>query len=76
MSRTPTPISSPFMSTRDVAALTGLSESTLRWWRMEGGKQGPPSFILGEKRVMYRRTEVMAWIAAQEAGSRVGSIEY
>ncbi|KRE28203.1 hypothetical protein ASG82_16415 [Mycobacterium sp. Soil538] len=63
------------MTTRDVAELTGLSESTLRWWRMHGGKQGPPSITLGERSVKYRRTSVMAWIAAQEEASRVGSIE-
>jgi prophage regulatory protein len=69
------PVSSMFMSTREVSQLTGLSESTLRWWRMKGGTDGPPSFVLGSKRVMYRRTAVMAWIAAQEEASKVGSIE-
>lgn len=69
------PVSTMFMTTREVSQLTGLSESTLRWWRMQGGKEGPPSFKLGEKRVIYRRTSVMAWIAAQEEASKVGSIE-
>jgi predicted DNA-binding transcriptional regulator AlpA len=64
-----------FMSTREVSALTGLSESTLRYWRHCGGTEGPPSFVLGGKRVMYRRTAVMAWIAAQEEASKVGRLE-
>lgn len=68
------PTSALFMTTREVAELTGLSESTLRWWRMHGGKQGPPSMSLGRS-VKYRRTSVMAWIAAQEEASKVGSIE-
>ncbi|MFN3003029.1 helix-turn-helix transcriptional regulator [Mycolicibacterium wolinskyi] len=69
------PVSTLSMTTREVAQLTGLSESTLRWWRMQGGKQGPPSLVLGQKSVRYRRTSVMAWIAAQEEATRVGSIE-
>ena len=69
------PVSTMFMTTREVAELTGLSESTLRWWRMQGGMQGPPSITLGKKSVKYRRTSVMAWIAAQEEASRVGSID-
>lgn len=68
-------VTSMFMTTREVAELTGLSASTLRWWRMQGGKQGPPSLVLGQKSVRYRRTSVMAWIAAQEEATRVGSIE-
>lgn len=72
---TATPAASIFMTTREVAELTGLSESTLRWWRMRGGEQGPPSINLGPRSVKYRRTSVMAWIAAQEEATRVGSIE-
>lgn len=70
-----TPVTSIFMTTREVAELTGLSQSTLRWWRMHGGEQGPPSITLGARSVKYRRTSVMAWIAAQEEATKVGSIE-
>lgn len=69
------PTSALFMTTREVAELTGLAEATLRWWRMGGGEVGPPSIVLGTKSVRYRRTSVMAWIAAQEEASKVGSIE-
>lgn len=48
---------------------TGVPESTLRYWRMVD--QGPPSFKIG-RRVVYRRQDVDAWIAAQEAVSRRG----
>ena len=69
------PTTALFMSTREVAELTGLSAATLRWWRMNGGIQGPPSINLGGRSVKYRRTSVMAWIAAQEEATKVGSIE-
>ncbi|TQR82811.1 helix-turn-helix domain-containing protein [Mycobacterium hodleri] len=63
------------MTTREVADLIGLSPATLRWWRMQGGKVGPPSITMGTRSVKYRRTSVMAWLAAQEEASRVGSID-
>ncbi|OZE92770.1 hypothetical protein CH298_02775 [Rhodococcoides fascians] len=45
-----------------------LAEGTLRFWRMQGGKQGPPSFMIGRK-VLYRASEVEKWLAAQEAAT-------
>ena len=64
-----------YMTTREVAELLGISPATLRWWRATGGKVGPPSITLGTRSVKYRRASVMAWIAAQEESSRVGSID-
>lgn len=69
------PIVPLYMTTREVAELTGLSPATLRWWRACGGKVGPPSITMGTRSVKYRRTSVMTWIAAQEESSRVGSID-
>lgn len=59
----------PFMTTREVSALLGIPASTLRFWRH--CDEGPPSFSLGG-RVLYRRSEVMAWIEQQELATRRG----
>jgi predicted DNA-binding transcriptional regulator AlpA len=48
----------------DVAELTGVSENTLRHWRHMG--TGPKSARLG-RRIVYRATDVEAWIEAQFA---------
>ena len=54
---------SDLLTTAEVARLTRSPLSTVRYWRHCG--QGPRSFRLG-KRVVYRRTEVLAWIAQCE----------
>lgn len=64
-----------FMTTREVSALTGIPQSTLRYWRHSD--LGPPSFSLGpsvggQGRVVYRRAAVMAWIAQQEQATGRG----
>lgn len=46
----------------EVAALTGLPMSTLRYWRLRG--EGPPMFRLG-RRVVAKRSDVVAWIDAE-----------
>jgi predicted DNA-binding transcriptional regulator AlpA len=56
--------SDPMLRTREVADLLGVPENTLRWWRYKG--KGPDSFRLGPRRVVYRHSKVMAWLAAQE----------
>ena len=50
------------LTTADVAALTRAPVSTVRYWRHLGS--GPRSFRLG-RRVVYLRSDVDAWIAAQ-----------
>lgn len=62
-----------FMSTQEVADLVGISAATLRYWRHEGGKLGPPSFTFGNKMVRYRRSDVMAWVYAEEERTKVGN---
>ena len=57
--------SDPLLRTREVADLLGVPENTLRWWRYIG--KGPESFRLGQRRVVYRRSKVLAWLAEQEA---------
>ncbi len=50
----------------DVAALTGIPEATLRFWRHQG--TGPRSAKLG-RRVVYRESDVQAWIDQQFAAN-------
>lgn len=47
----------------DLEGMTGTKASTWRYWAHIGS--GPPSFKLGRRRV-WRRSEVLAWIAEQE----------
>jgi len=55
----------------EVAEWTGVSSNTLRWWRsLAQGENpqhiGPPSAKFG-KRIVYRESDVQAWIDAQFA---------
>lgn len=59
-------IDEPLLTTADVAAITRAPASTVRYWRHLG--QGPRGFRLG-RRVLYRRTEVLRWLAEQEAAT-------
>lgn len=52
------------LTTDDVAALTRAPASTVRYWRHTG--VGPRGFKIG-RRVLYRRGEVLRWLAEHEA---------
>jgi hypothetical protein len=52
------------LTTEDVAALTRAPTSTVRYWRHTG--VGPHGFRIG-RRVLYRRGEVLRWLAEREA---------
>lgn len=54
-------ITSDLLTTEEVAALTRKSPATIRWLKDTG--QGPRCGKLG-RRVVYRRTDVEAWIAS------------
>ncbi|CAN5407238.1 hypothetical protein BH10ACT8_BH10ACT8_07680 [soil metagenome] len=51
------------LTTAEVVVITRAPASTVRYWRHVG--MGPRSFRLG-KRVVYRRRDVLAWIAQCE----------
>lgn len=51
------------MTTAEAAELLHSPVATLRYWRHVG--VGPRSFKLGAKRVMYRRSDVEAWLQEQ-----------
>jgi hypothetical protein len=54
------------LTTDDVAAITRAPTSTVRYWRHIGC--GPRGFALG-RRVVYRRRDLLGWLAEREAAS-------
>ncbi|UMB71770.1 helix-turn-helix transcriptional regulator [Mycobacterium paraterrae] len=56
---------SDLLTTEEVAALTRKSPATIRWMKHVG--TGPRSGKLG-RRVVYRRSDVQAWIDAAFEG--------
>lgn len=52
----------------EVASRLGLSEGTLRNWRVANRRQGP-AFVKTGGRVRYRESAVEAWLDAHEAGA-------
>ena len=55
-----------YLSSADLQRMTGIPVSTWRYWVLTG--EGPSSFKLGKRR-LWRRSEVLAWIDAQEAAT-------
>lgn len=55
------------LTTAEVSDVLKTPVATLRYWRHNGS--GPRSFRLGPRRVMYRRSDVLAWLEAQYADS-------
>lgn len=58
-----------YLSAPELERLTGTKASTWRYWAHIG--TGPKSFKLGRRRV-WKRSDVLGWIAAQEAATGVG----
>lgn len=52
-----------------VSEILNVPEATLRWWRHVG--QGPKSFTLGKRKVVYKRSDVDAWLEEQYTKSEV-----
>lgn len=59
------------LTTEQVAELTGIPPATLRYWR-HIGTEGPKSFKLGPRRIVYRREDVDGWLNRQYATTAVG----
>lgn len=57
---------SEYADSTDLETLTGTKASTWRYWASVGA--GPASFKLGRRRV-WRKSDVMTWIAQQEAAA-------
>jgi predicted DNA-binding transcriptional regulator AlpA len=61
---------SQLLRTVEVSNQTGIPVATLRWWRHRG--EGPPSFKLGKKNVVYPADALAIWISHQQAVSTKG----
>ena len=61
---------SNLLRTAEVSNQTGVPVATLRWWRHRG--EGPPSFKLGKKTVVYPADSLALWIASQKNASTKG----
>ncbi len=59
-----------YLTTKQVSTEYGIPESTLRYWRH--CDDGPASFRIGGKRIVYRRSEIERWLKAQEAETTRG----
>jgi predicted DNA-binding transcriptional regulator AlpA len=47
------------LTTEEAAAMLNVPVATLRWWRHE--RTGPKGFRLGQRKVMYKLSDVIAW---------------
>ena len=56
-----------FFSSTDLEKLTGTKASTWRYWANIG--TGPASFKLGKRRV-WRKSDVISWLAQQQDGAK------
>jgi prophage regulatory protein len=54
------------LRTAEVSDQTGIPVATLRWWRHRG--EGPQSFKLGKKTVVYPADALAVWIGNHSAG--------
>jgi excisionase family DNA binding protein len=59
----------PLLTTAEAAELLHTPVGTLRYWRHQG--TGPKGFRLGARRVMYRRSDVLAWLEEQYNAEQV-----
>lgn len=55
----------------EVAAMTGVPDATLRYWRHVG--TGPRSYKIG-RRVRYDLADVVAWLDEQRSATQVGGL--
>lgn len=57
------PPPSPYLTPREVAALTGFAVSTLAHWRVQGKGQGTgPPYVRVRGRIRYPVAELDAWM--------------
>jgi len=54
-----------FLTMAEVAALTRVPQATLAFWRSQRSSTAPRSLRLG-RQVVYRRSDVDAWIADRD----------
>lgn len=59
----------PIMDSAELAERLNISAATLRYWRHRG--DGPKWFKMGPRRVMYRVSDVQAWLDRQYDGAPI-----
>jgi predicted DNA-binding transcriptional regulator AlpA len=60
------------LRTGEVRDQTGIPVATLGWWRHIG--EGPPSFKLGKRIVVYPADELERWIARRQKQTTRGEV--
>lgn len=55
----------PILNTEQAARIVGRPPATLRWWRNQ--KRGPKCFVVGQRSVAYRLSDVTRWLEQQYA---------
>jgi hypothetical protein len=63
-------MTSPYITTHELADLARTSPATVRYWRHIG--KGPIGFRLGRK-VLYERAEAEAWIASERQAAKAAA---
>jgi predicted DNA-binding transcriptional regulator AlpA len=56
------------LKSREMAEVFGLTDNTLRIWRMNG--TGPPFYRVGGKAVRYSEEKVREWLEEREKEGR------
>jgi excisionase family DNA binding protein len=67
MSKQTAPVVSEYLTVAETASIIRVTGRTLRRWREV--RQGPPCARVGERRVLYRRADLDAWLAARMVGA-------
>ncbi len=57
-----------WLVTKEVSEITRTPEGTLRYWHSKSPSYGPRAAKVG-KRLLYKESEVRAWMDAQLEGS-------
>jgi excisionase family DNA binding protein len=51
------------LTTEQAAEILNVPVATLRWWRHQ--RTGPKCFRLGQRKVMYKQSDLLAWLEKQ-----------
>lgn len=64
------------MTDRGIEEFTGgaIKAATLRTWRHRRNGEGPRWFRLGAKKIVYKRSDVVAWLEQQYAQTAADNI--
>lgn len=60
------------LTTTQAEEYTGVPAATLRYWRSRG--EGPASYTLGGRRVVYDLADLDAWLDAQKKATVRGGV--